>query len=114
VPAQASIACGTLQFCTYEHVGYGGQMYYYTGPFSACIPIGQPWLGMISSVIDNKDIPVKLYFNEGCVPSSLDKICKDHTQYPDNRIYSVGGATPTPPRTLNDHVLSIWIGFTPP
>ena len=101
-PAYAGIPCGTLQVCTYEHNGYAGQMYYYTGPFNSCILIGSPWTNMISSVINNKDIPVRLYHNSTCSYNLWNQDVQPHHQ-----LFHC-------PEQLNDHVWSIWIGFTPP
>lgn len=95
------ISCPAAYLCTYEDYGFAGQMYYYTGPFNACITIGAPWTNMISSVINNKSIPVRLYYN----------ICSSNlfnqNMGPNSDKYTLGAA-------LDNHVKSMWIGFTPP
>lgn len=101
-PAQAAmVPCPAAYVCTYQDYGFGGSMYYYTGPFNQCITIGAPWTDRISSVINNKDIPVRLYFN----------ICSSNlwnqSMDPNSDKYTLGAA-------LDNHVHSIWIGFTPP
>lgn len=101
-PAQAGIPCGTLQVCTYEHKGWGGQMYYYTGPFNSCIQIGGWWRDNLSSVINNKDIPVRLYRNSTCSYNLWNMDVQAH----DDLYLCL--------EQLNDHVWSIWIGFSPP
>lgn len=102
MPALAVVPCGTLQVCTYQHTQLGGSMYYYTGPFAACIEIGAPWDGMISSIRNNKDIPLRYYRNHGCVPGSC-----DWDLYAQWTVYAVSNC-------INDHVWSMWIGWDPP
>lgn len=105
-PASAVVPCGTMQVCTYQHTQLGGSMYYYTGPFSACIEVGPPWDGMISSINNNKNIPMKYYRNHGCAPGSCDWTI-DELPWSTHIHYAVSGC-------INDHVWSMWIGWSPP
>lgn len=101
VAALATIPCPAAVVCTYDGYGFSGDMYYYSGPFNACITIGSAWSGRISSVINNKSIPVRLYYN----------ICSSNWW---NKDVGPNDESYTLNVPLDGHVHSIWIGFEPP
>lgn len=67
-PAYADIACPLNVVCTYSEANWHGDMYYYSG-LGSCTEIGPLWSGRISSIINNKTLPVKAHYNTGCSTS---------------------------------------------
>jgi len=95
----------TGKVCTYWDINGGGAMYYYTGPYHACINIGAPWNDNISSVQNKIGVKVRFYQNAGCggAKDQVGPYCNctsDHLN------------TITWP--LNDAFSSLWIGNDAP
>lgn len=61
----ASIPCPANVVCTYSEANYGGDMYYYSA-LGSCTEIGPLWSGRISSIINNKTLPIRAHYNAGC------------------------------------------------
>lgn len=69
-PAHADIACPLNVVCTYSEANYHGEMYFYSG-LGTCTPIGPLWSGRISSIINNKTLPVRAHYNSTNCQTSI-------------------------------------------